>query len=142
MTTTPEIICDIFSFLHKDRIERIQLVNQFWNNVIICHNNILPLRNFINLDFIYNQNYLIEINVTKEDFSKALISYIIKFDGTELSKIEDKYVSYRYSQLTVDEVLTNLNDVFFNHIEINYYGSEGRWDYLLNLMNCYNENWR
>jgi hypothetical protein len=128
--TTPEMICDVFSFLDKDQIERIQLVNQFWNNVIIRHKNILPLRQFVHLTFNYDQIYLF---VTEEDRRKC-ISYIIKFDGTNLSKGTNKYVSSRYSKLTVDEVLTNLNDVVFDLIQIQYYNSEDFWDYFLKMM--------
>jgi hypothetical protein len=130
MITTPEIICDLFSFLDKDQIERIQLVNQFWNNIIIRHKNILPLRQFVRLELQYNQ---IILYATKEDFSERLGSYKIKFDGTSLSKIEGNVLS-RYSQLTVDEVLTNLNDIVFNVIRIQYYDSEVLWDYFLNMM--------
>src|SRR3569623_622796 len=100
MFTTPEIICDVFSFLDKDQIERIQLVNKFWNNVIIRHKNILSLRQFAYLDFVSNQ---IRLYATKEDFSQKK-SYKIKFDGTKLSKIKGN-VSPRYLQLTVGEVL-------------------------------------
>src|SRR6185437_11709559 len=115
MITTPEIICDLFSFLDKDQIERIQLVNQFWNSVIIRHKNILPLRQFVCLKFYPNG---IDLYEDPEDLSKGLvIIYRIKFDGTNLSKVE-KDVSPRYSQLTVDEVLRNLNDVVFDHIQI------------------------
>ena len=85
MITTPEIICDVFSFLDKDQIERIQLVNQFWNNVIICHKNILPLRQFYYLYFNYEQ---MNLYVTEKELSENLVSYIIKFDGTNLSKVE------------------------------------------------------
>ena len=118
MITTPEIICDLFSFLDKDQIERIQLVNQFWNNVIICHKNILPLRQFLYLNFDRNQ---IDLYATEKDYSENLVSYTINFFGTNLSKGN---VSSRYSQLTVDEVLNNLNDVVFNYIDINHCDSE------------------
>ena len=106
-TITPEIICDVFSFLNKNWIERIQLVNYFWNNVIIRYKNILPLRQFRLLDFDQNR---INLYVTEEDRYYSLVSYKSEFDGTNLIK---ENVSSRYSQLTVDEVLTNLNDVFF-----------------------------
>src|SRR5207248_2432674 len=109
MIIKPEIICDVFSFLDKDQIERIQLVSKLWNNVIICHKNILPLRQFARLDFSSNRIHLYAKEI---DFYEDLSSYIIKSDGTNLSKIEEN-VSSRYSQLTVDEVLTNLNDVVF-----------------------------
>ena len=126
MFTTTEIICDLFSFLDKDQIERIQLVSQFWNNVIIRHKNILPLRQFYYL--FYNSNR-IHLYATREDFCKGPVSYVINFDGTNLSKIEEN-VSSRYSPLTVDEVLTNLNDVVFVTIICN------SWDLdnLLNMM--------
>jgi hypothetical protein len=123
MIITPEIICDLFSFLHKDQIERIQLVNQVWNNVIIRHKNILPLRQF-NLDFDYGH---IRLHAIKEDHDTDLC-YIINVDGTSLSKGN---VSSRYSQLIIDEVLTNLNDVVF---DIFYCDSEDGLDYLLNFM--------
>ena len=126
MFTMPEIICDVFSFFDKDQIERVQLVNQFWNNVIIRHKNILPLRQFYYLDLNEKQILLSETEpYLYED------SYIIKVDGTNLSKCE-KNVSPRYSQLTVDEVLTNLNDVVFDYIIIQYCGTERRLDNLLN----------
>ena len=128
MITTSEIISDLFSFLDKDQIERIQLVNQFWNNVVICHKNILPLRQFLLLKYDRNQ---IHFYATVEDRRRSLASYIINFDGTKLSKFE-KNVSSRYSQLTVDEVLTNFNDVVFHYIRIEYY--ENHLDYLLNMM--------
>ena len=130
MITTPEIICDLFSFLDKDQIERIQLVNRFWNNVIIRHNNILPLRQFLNLYFYRNEICLV---ATKEDYYNKLNSYRIKFDGTNLIKIEED-VSSRYSQLTVDEILNNLNDVVFHYFQILYCYSEDILDYLLNLI--------
>src|SRR3569833_1552202 len=101
MITMPEIICDLFSFLDKDQIERIQIVDQFWNNLIIRHKDILPLRKFKRLNFYENQ---IRFYVTKEDSDRHLDSYIIAFDGTNLSKIEEN-VSFWYSQMTVDEVL-------------------------------------
>jgi hypothetical protein len=144
MTTTPEIFCDLFSFLDKDQIERIQLVSKGWNNVIIHQKNILPLRRFVRLDFDENEIILYEdwfnnsyktnldpIYVTKEDLDRNLYSYRINFDGTNLSKGD---VSSRYSQLTVDEVLTNLNDVVFHDICINHMDSEGSLDNILNLM--------
>ena len=99
MITGPEIICDLFSFLDRDQIERAQLVNQFWNNVIIRHKNILPLREFQSLEFHPNE---LRLGVTTSVFS----SYIIKFDGTNLSKFEEDVSSW-YPQLTVNEVLTN-----------------------------------
>ena len=92
MITTPEIICDLFSFLDKDQIERIQLVNQFWNNVIIRHKNILPLRQFDTLEFkSIRFNLVIYLYATKEDYCKDFgsASYVINFDGnTVLSLIE------------------------------------------------------
>ena len=133
MITTPEIICDVFSFLDKDQIERIQLVNQFWNNVIIIHKNILPLRQLVHLDFTFNQ---ISFDTTKEELARDLNtlfpnrSYTINFNGTNLSK---GHVSSRYSQLTVDEVLNNLNDVVFDEIKISF-GRGRREEYLLNFM--------
>jgi hypothetical protein len=128
MITMPEIIYNVFSFLHKDQIERIQLVNQFWNNVIIHHKNIWPLRQFAELDFNPNRIYLY---ATEEERSKHLRSYIINVDGTNLRKIK---VSSGYSQLTVDEVLTNLNNVVFNYIKIQHCDSERSRSYLLNMM--------
>ena len=127
MITTPEIICDLFSFLDKDQIERIQLVNQFWNNIIICHKNILPLRQFFQLNFNPNR---IDLYVTEEDRYYGLVGYKSEFDGTSL--IEEN-VSSRYLQLTVDEVLNNLNDVVFDSIQINECDSEDLLDNLLNL---------
>ena len=120
MISTPEIICDLFSFLDKDQIERIQLVNRFWNNVIIRHKNILPLRQFFYLDFFSNQ---ISLKIQNGPYDNH---YKITFDGTNLSKGN---VSSRYSQLTVDEVLTNLNDVVFDYIIIQYCGTERRLDH-------------
>jgi hypothetical protein len=144
MITTPEIICDLFSFLDKDQIERVQIVSQFWNNVIIHHKNILPLRRFVRLDFYQNGIILYEdwfynsykINfcgdyATREDLDRHLYSYRINFDGTNLSKGD---VSSRYSQLIVDEVLSNLNDVVFHVICINHIDSEGNLDNILNMM--------
>jgi hypothetical protein len=136
MISTPEIICDLFSFLHKGQIERIQLVNKLWNNVIIRHKNILPLRQFGLLYFRSNQIYLY---ATNEDFSKDLVSYKINFDGTNLSKIEEDVLS-RYSQLTVNEVLNNLNDVVFNFILINDRDSEDSLGNILNLVNFVTTN--
>ena len=78
MITTPEIICDLLSFLDKDRIERIQLANQFWNNVIIRHKNILPLRQFAYIDFDINR---ICLYATEKEFS-----FVFDFDGTNLSE--------------------------------------------------------
>ena len=43
-------------------------------------------------------------------------------------------VSSQYSQLTVNEVLTNLNNVVYEHIRIYGCDSEGSLDYFLNLM--------
>ena len=129
MITTPEIICDLLSFLDKNQIERIQLVSQFWNNVIIRDKNILPLRQFYRLDFHFNPNIIL-LYAIKEEFR---VSYQINFDGTNLSKIEEN-VSSRYSQLTVDEVLTNLNDIVFDEIGIENCNSEDRLDSLLNLI--------
>ena len=43
-------------------------------------------------------------------------------------------MSTRYSQLTVDEVLTNLNDVVFDHIQILLNSNSDRLDDLLNMM--------
>jgi hypothetical protein len=130
MITTPAIICDLFSFLDKDQIERIQLVNKLWNNVIICHKNILPLRQFAQLHFIANQ---ISFFATEEDLDRDLEGYLINFDGTNLSKIEEDVPS-RYSQLTVDKVLTNLNDVIFDSIQINDCNSEDHLGNILNLV--------
>uniref|UniRef100_A0A914DWT7 F-box domain-containing protein n=1 Tax=Acrobeloides nanus TaxID=290746 RepID=A0A914DWT7_9BILA len=208
MFTTPEITCNVFSFLDKDQIERIQLVNQFWNNVIIRHKNILPLRHFVYLFVIPNR---IHLTATK-DVPENIYSYTINFDGKNLSKIkedeeeedeeeedeedeedeeeedeeeedeedeeeedeeeedeeeeneeeeddeekdedeedeeeedeeeededeedkEEEDVSSRYSQLTVDEVLTNLNDVIFDYIQIKYCRSEDSLNNLLNMM--------
>jgi hypothetical protein len=129
MITTPEIICDVFSFLDKDQIERIQLVSQFWNNVIIRHKNILSLRQFLRLAFFVERSFLLSICLyaTKDAVNIHNYSYIINFDGTNLSKGN---VSSRYLQLTVDEVLTNLNDVVFYNI---HYEPE-RLDNLLNMM--------
>ena len=118
MITTPEIICDVFSFLHKDRIERIQLVSQFWNNVIIRHKNILPLRQFLDLNF---SCYRIRLYETKEALARNLSSYAISFTKKNLRQAKGKNVSSRYSQMTVDEVLNNLNDGVFDTIEIQYY---------------------
>ena len=112
--------------MDKNQIERIQVVNQFWNNVIIRHKNILPLRQFVSLDFNPDQIYLYA--------SEELGSYKINFDGTNLSKIEEN-VSSRYSQLTVDEVLTNLNDVVFDNIQIGYCRSFLIFYNLDNLLN-------
>jgi L-cysteine desulfidase len=126
MITTPEIICDVFSFLDKDQIERIQLVNQLWNNVIIRHKNIWSLRQFSCLNFSPN---IIHFYVTEEDWLH-IVSYQIKFDGTNLSKIEDD-ISSRYSQLTVDEALKNLNDVVFDTIRIQDGNSEDNLDNIL-----------
>jgi hypothetical protein len=131
MITTPEIICDLFSFLDKDQIERIQLVNQFWNNVVIRHKNILPLRLFVDLKFIPLGSDQIHL-ATKEDQCRHLNSYKIKFDRTNLSKIEEN-VSSRYSQLTVDEVLKHLNDVVFEFI-YTHYGDAEEMGYLLNFI--------
>jgi hypothetical protein len=134
MITTPEIICDVFSFLDKDQIERIQLVNQFWNSVIIRHKNILPLREFEDLKFYRNEIHFYAREDPKEDLSKSLIIiYKINFDGTNLSKIEED-MSPLYLQLTVDEVLKNLNDIVFYYIQIKYCGSEDSLDNLLNMM--------
>src|SRR4051794_37333236 len=101
MITTPEIICDLFFYLHKDQIERIQLVSQFWNNVIIQHKNILPLRQLARLYFSSNSPNEIHLSVREKDISKDLDSYIIYFDGTNLIKSEEN-VSSRYLQLTID----------------------------------------
>ena len=135
MITTPEIVCDVFSFLDKDRIEQIQLVNQLWNNVIIYHKNIWPLRQFVFLKLHPDQ---IVLNATREELFEYLLSYIIQFDGTNLTQTTSikfgKYVPSPYSHLTVDEVLNNLNDVVFDCIQIEYCYSEGRLDYLLNLL--------
>src|SRR5690242_2031289 len=128
MITTPEIICDVFSFLDKNQIERIQLVNHFWNNVITRHKNILPLRKFDNLNLSRNEIFLY---VTNEDLCRSHHSYKIKFHGT---KLRQGHMSSRYCQLTVDEVLTNLNDVVFNAIHIEYFDSEDLWDYFLTMM--------
>ena len=129
MITTPEIICDLFSFLDKDQIERIQLVNQFWNNVIIRQKNILPLRQFYHLSFSKERIRLYETKVYL--FEKN--SYKINFDGTNLSKSEEN-VSSRYSQLTVNEVLINFKDVVFDSIRIHYYDSKDLWYYCLTMV--------
>jgi hypothetical protein len=129
MFTTPEIICDVFSFLDKDQIERIQLINKLWNNIIIRHKNILPLRQFEGLEFVYTQK--IYLYATKEEISENLASYIIEFDGSNLI---EKNVSSRYSQLTVDEILNNLNDVVFNSILVQHNDSEDHLDNILNSM--------
>ena len=90
MITTPEIICDLFSFLDKDHIERIQLVSQLWNDVIIRHKNILPLRQFSTLEFDYEfESKQIHLFATQEDLGDMLYSYTMEFDGTNLSKIEE-----------------------------------------------------
>jgi hypothetical protein len=129
MITTPEIICDLLSFLDKDQIESIQLVDQFWNNIIIHHKNSLPLRQFDILKFNYDE---ILLYLTKEGMSEG-VNYKIKFDGTNLSKIELS-LQTQYSKLTVDEVLANLNDVVFCSIGIGDCDSEDRLDDLLNLI--------
>jgi hypothetical protein len=133
MITTPEIICDLFSFLDTDQIERIQLVNQFWNNVIVRHKNILPLRLFAQIGFSSFSSNQILLYATEEDQSKDRVRYKIKFDGTNLSKIEGNVAS-RYSQLTVDEVLTNLSDVVFDSIPIMFCDIEDCLNNLLNMM--------
>jgi uncharacterized protein YggL (DUF469 family) len=55
-------------------------VNQFWNNVIIRHKNILPLREFYELNFFENR---IRLYATEEDDNQRFDHFIyeINFDG-------------------------------------------------------------
>jgi hypothetical protein len=139
MITTPEIICDLFSFLDKNQIERIQLVNQFWNNVIIRYKNILPLRELYKLSFRRNEIYLFQNFETIDNYLlRNRFHYKMNFDGINLSKgdMSSEYSQglSRYSQMTVDEVLTNLNNVVYNRINICFTNSEDCQEYFLNMI--------